>query len=190
MNSILLVIFLLVSTLYLPLNRRPSRYCWKSRLDAHIPLIPVFVFPYILFFPFIAAAIFLLWGTPYEASLLIALIAANALAILFWYLFPNGVLRPEILPHTWLHKTLGMIYRHDGDTNGFPSSHVFVSLICGYFLAVAYPAYVVLTWGSAGFITLSTLFTKQHYVIDLVGGIIMVVPAVSIVYFTGFPVFG
>lgn len=169
-NIVLLIVFLLVSALYVPLNRRKSRYYWASRYDRHIPLIPIFVLPYISFFPYIAFTVGALWNTLYETPLLIALIVAKSIALTFWYVFPNGVMRPEITGNTWFHRFLFMIYRHDRDGNGFPSSHVFVSLICAYFLAIAYPVYTPVIWIIAILIVFSTVFTKQHYVVDVFGG--------------------
>ena len=183
LNIILLLLFLGVSALYLPLNRRKSRYYWASRYDRHIPLIPVFVLPYVSFFPYIAFTVIALWNTQYETSLLITLIVAKSTAMVFWYIFPNGVARPQITADTWLHRLLGKIYRHDKDTNGFPSSHVFISLICAYFLATAYPAYAPLVWIIASLIVFSTVFTKQHYVVDVFGGGVMAALAVFVLAF-------
>ncbi len=190
LNVVLLCLFLAVSALYLPLNRRQSRYYWKTRFDAHIPLIPIFVLPYAFFFPFIAIVVVALWNTQYETAFLAALIIAKAAAMLFWYLVPNGVARPQIDPETWLHKILLLLYRHDKDTNAFPSSHVFISFLCAYFLALAHPAYAVYSWVTGSLIALSTVFTKQHYVIDILGGVGMGIASVALVWWAGLPAFG
>ncbi len=189
LNLFLVLVFLGVSSLYFPLNRRQSRYYWVSRYDSHIPLIPLFVLPYISFFPFVVLAVLALWNTPYETAFLSALIIAKSLAMLFWYFYPNGAVRPQIAAESWLHKLLLLFYRHDKDTNAFPSSHVFLSLLSSYFLALAHPAYAVVSWVTGSLITLSTVFTKQHYVVDVAGGVVMVVLAVTLISLAGFPGF-
>ncbi len=185
LNVLLLLLFLAISSLYLPLNRRPSRYYWESRFDAYVPLVPAFVLPYAFFFPFIAIAIAALWNTPYITPFLAALSIAKAGAMLFWYVVPNGVARPNIDPVTWLHKALIFFYRHDKDTNAFPSSHVFISLLCAYFLALAHPAHAFASWFAGTLITLSTVFTKQHYVVDILGGIGMGFVSIVLVALAG-----
>ena len=173
---LLFITFLLISYLYIPLNKRVSRYYWKSRHDDHIPLIPIFVLPYIFFFPFIGVTILFLWNSLYIDQLLATLILAKVAAMIFWYFVPNGVSRPVISLATWVYKLLAYIYRHDNDTNAFPSEHVYISAICAYFLSIAYPHFSIWSWGAATIIILSTVFTKQHYVIDVVGGFLVALP--------------
>jgi len=182
---ILLITFLLVSYLYVPLNKRQSRYYWKSRHDDHIPLIPVFVLPYIAFFPFIGVTILFLWQSVYIDQLLATLILAKVIAMSFWYFVPNGVSRPVIPLATWAHKLLTFIYRHDEDTNAFPSEHVYISAICAYFLSLGFPALGLWIWGIALLIVTSTVFTKQHYVVDIAGGIFVALPIIILTRMSG-----
>ena len=111
------------------------------------------------------------------------------MAMSFWYLYPNGVSRPTLSGDSWFHGILRAIYRYDDDTNGFPSSHVFDSLLCTYFLALGYHSYAWGIWMTGITIALSTVFTKQHYVIDVYGGIIVFVLSTFITHFFGLPVF-
>lgn len=172
---ILLLVSLSIKSLYIPLNRRKSRFYWKVPFDDKIPLIPFFVIPYIFYHVGVYSSYFLLWHTPYMNSFLLSVIVSYAVAIIFWYLFPNGVYRPILLHNSPMYRLLQLIYKHDGDTNGFPSAHVFMSLICGHFISLAFPFYAGVTWLFAVLTILSTIFTKQHYVVDILGGIIVYV---------------
>lgn len=189
MNTILTIAFLLISALYVPLNRRASRYYWSSWFDAYIPLVPMFVVPYLLFFPFVGLSIAYMWDTRYITSMLVALTLAKIMVLPFWYLYPNGVKRPEVPEDRRLRKLLLTIYHYDGETNAFPSSHVFFSLICSFFLAKGFPSAVLLIWIGASTIAISTVFTKQHNIVDVYGGVIVFVLSVFLTHLFGLPVF-
>jgi len=162
---------------YFWLNRRPARYYWESKFDKRIPLIPLFVLPYISLLPLICTSLYFLRGRELTVFLT-AYLLANLSASLFWYLFPNGVRRPKVNTRSIFSKALGLLYANDQDTNGCPSGHVYGAVICTYFLTRIFLGDIfVLTaitlWGLL--IILSTLFVKQHYIIDVFVGILWAV---------------
>ncbi|MEK7495578.1 MAG: phosphatase PAP2 family protein [Patescibacteria group bacterium] len=173
MNKIfLLILFLFAKSIYVVLNKRKSKYYWKIKFDDSIPLIPIFVIPYIGFYIYIVTTIIFLWNTKYINNFFITYIIAYILAGLFWYFIPNGVKRPIIKNKNIFSKLATFIHKADNDTNGFPSAHVFATLICSYFLSLVFPEYSILIWSVNFFICISTVFVKQHYVLDILGGII------------------
>jgi|SRR3989339_854353 len=173
MNKIfLLIIFLLVKSIYLPLNKRKSKYYWKIKFDDSIPFIPIFIIPYLGYFIFIILTIILLWNTKYINNFFITYIISYILSGLFWYFVPNGVKRPKIYKKDIFSKLTSLIYKYDDDTNGFPSAHVLASFICSYFLLMAFPEWSLIIWIINFLICISTIFVKQHYVLDILGGII------------------
>lgn len=173
MNKILLlIIFLLTKSVYLPLNKRKSKYYWKIKFDDLIPFIPIFIIPYIGYFFYIVTTIILLWNTQFINNFFITYIISYILAGLFWYLFPNGVKRPVITKTDVFSKLTRFIYKYDDDTNGFPSAHILASLICSYFLSLVFPQQLLLIWLVNFFICISTIFVKQHYILDILGGVI------------------
>lgn len=183
-----LIFLLLLKSLYVPLNRRASRYYWQKKIDLFIPLVALFIFPYVAYYPFIVLSFLLLWNSVFFMSFVVSLIVAYAIAELFWYLFPNGVKRPVLENTTFSKKILNFIYAHDNDTNGFPSAHVFVSLLCGYFLYLQFPSALLAIGVVTFFIVISTVFTKQHYFVDILGGLAVSILAVLITHFLGYPV--
>ena len=171
-KTILLVTFLLVKSIYLPLNKRKSKYYWKIKFDYSIPFIPIFIIPYLGYFIFIISTIILLWNTKYINNFFITYIISYILSGLFWYFVPNGVKRPVIVKKDIFSRLTRIIFKYDNDTNGFPSAHIFATLICSYFLYFAFPENLLVNLSVTFLISISTVFVKQHYVLDILGGII------------------
>lgn len=167
---IYLILFLIIKSVYLPLNKRKSRYYWKLKIDDSIPFLPAFIIPYVSYFPYIVVTIVSLWNTHYIFEFFTSYIISYVMAGIFWYLVPNGVKRPQVAGRDILSRLIAYIYKHDDDTNGFPSAHVFATLICSYFLYLAFPIFfpVILFMGIA--IIASTVLVKQHYIVDILGG--------------------
>jgi len=182
---LLLALFLAVKSLYIPLNKRRSKYYWKLSIDDKIPFIPIFIIPYLGYFVFILITIVQLWNTEYLNSFFISYILVYLIAGLFWYLFPNGVRRPLIKRKDPFSKITSFIYSIDEDSNGFPSAHIFGTLICSYFMFLISPNYWLLILITCITICVSTLFTKQHYIIDLIGGIAVFILSVFIALIIG-----
>ncbi len=155
---------------YIFTNRRKSRYSFKTFLDSYINVMPVFVIPYVLLYPLVVYSYLSLSGITLDLYL-IAIFLANIIATVFWYLFPNGVVRGRLNGSSIFSRVINYIYSVDGDTNGFPSGHVFLSVISCYFLYASSNnlLYIVL----ALLISVSTVFTKQHYVVDIIGGLVV-----------------
>lgn len=170
MKFLLALVFVLTMVAYLPLNRRKSTYNFESNLDKHIPILSIFVIPYIAYFPYIVYAFVMLWNTEVFFHFAVCMILMNIINAAFWLIFPNGVKRPEIKPETNLLYVLSLIHYYDGDTNGFPSFHVSHTLLVTFFLTLAGQHFALIIT-IAYLIIVSTLFTKQHYVIDVLGGI-------------------
>src|SRR5688572_24395573 len=126
----LLVVVALTAILYQPLNKRPSKHYWEFKIDSKIPLIPIFIIPYLyFFFPYIFLSFVFLWQSSVILDFLKCFLLANIIACLVWYFFPNGVKRPQLEATGILRKMISGLYKIDKyDTNGFPSGHVYHSL--------------------------------------------------------------
>ncbi len=106
---LLLAVFLAVKSLYIPLNKRKSKYYWKIGLDDNIPFLPVFIVPYLGYFAWIIYSIFLLWNTEYLNKFFISYIISYLIAEVFWYFFPNGVKRPAVKGKGFFKKITSFI---------------------------------------------------------------------------------
>ena len=103
---------------------------------------------------------------------------------LCYVLFPSTVIRREDLevtgPSTWM---LVRFQHLSGPYNVFPSMHfgygVF-SALAGWHYHGLYTGIVLTLW--AMLVGMSTLLTKQHYILDLVGGLAIGVLAFAFLF--------
>lgn len=151
-------------------------------LDDMIPFCEYFIIPYLLWFlyiPLVLAVIFFSSRKEfYQASAY--LFTGMSICLLICTLFPNGQdLRVESFERDNLFTTvMGLIYEADTNTNVFPSIHVFNSI--GAFVILCKSSILRnRIWIKIGsgvlsiLIILSTMFLKQHSVVDVIGGIIL-----------------
>ena len=180
-GSILLIAVIVSWSFYFLLKRSPKHY-WSTPFDKYIPVIPAFVIPYLALFPFVIIGSLLLLRTPLSTEFFVSVFMANTIAAVFWFFIPTGMRRPTMLKKGFLRRCIAWIYQHDGPANVFPSSHVFSSVVCGYYLALAYPLAGLAIWITTGLIAVSTVFVKQHYVLDIFGGLLCATGAIGIAY--------
>ena len=130
--------------------------------DREVPLLPVFVWFYILAFPF--------WAVGY-------LLAARRGKDI---LIPTTNIRPEIPGNTLSEKILALVYSLDGGnspSNLFPSIHCYVSWMCwkGVEGSEKVPKwYQRFSLVFAILIIISTQVLKQHYIVDAAAALLLV----------------
>lgn len=170
-------LLLAAQSLYLPLNRwMTGGVALSTPLDALVPLWPIWVVPYALCWPWWLLAY--LWAAhQMEARLFRALALGTLFTILaamaFYFLFPTYVIRPTLTGSDWASAWLRDIYAADGRYNAFPSGHVYLTTLISLFWARWFPR---LRWWWASLVvivSLATLFTGQHYVLDPIGGALL-----------------
>ncbi len=108
------------------------------------------------------------------------LIIGMTVYIIICYIFPNGLydFRPaELRDDNIINKLVAWLYQTDTSTNVFPSIHVYNSI--GVHVAINKSDKIKSRFiKNASFvlcvlICLSTIFLKQHSIIDVVGGCVM-----------------
>jgi membrane-associated phospholipid phosphatase len=170
---VLLVAWYGVSLLYTPLNHGPNRIFLRTPLDQAIPVVPVFVIPYISLTPYIAVtmALLLLTRVRLFRSAAVAMIAAWLVSYAFYFFLQSYVARPQLTgsdPFTSLIRT---VYAGDQPYNDFPSLHTSLSTIVAIYwwrvdrrIGIVAGAWTLL-------IVASTVLVYQHYLADLAGGL-------------------
>lgn len=150
--------------------------------DAVIPFCEYFVIPYLLWFPFLffIHIYTLLFDVPMFKKLMYFIILSYSATTLIFILFPTEQnLRPLIFERdNSLVEFMKGFYEFDTNTNVCPSLHVvgsfavlFASWNCkGLKSPFMRTVFVVLTV----FISISTVFLKQHSIIDVIVGLILV----------------
>lgn len=156
---------------------------WATQLaiDGLIPFVPEFVVFYLLWFPclfFVGLWLMIQDGQGYRRYICY-LLAAYAVAMVIYLCFPNGQdLRPTLdAPHGICEKILAMLYAFDTNTNVLPSLHVVGAI--GFTAAALDTKTIRHTWVKgvicvlAVLISVSTVFVKQHAVLDVLAGVLM-----------------
>jgi membrane-associated phospholipid phosphatase len=156
-------------------------------LDAMLPLQPVWM---------------LVYGSLYLFALLPLLVvrdgellrrAMKSYVLVMLVAYAGFIAYPTVAPHTdevigsgFAMWSLRLVYEMDQPYNCFPSLHVahsFVSAFACYRVHKGVGG-IALFWASL--VGLSTLFTKQHYVVDVIGGAVSAYAA-YLLFLRGFP---
>ena len=156
-------------------------YSVETRWDAAIPLLPAAIYFYWMFFPFVVVAAFVSRSEDFLRIAVGALLAATIGWVCF-LLFPASLVRPDLatLEPGPTRSLFSLLHWIDDSHNTFPSLHVSTTWICLF--AFWRKRYRWLAAATALAIVLSTMFVKQHTLLDVAGGTvlaILVVPAAS-----------
>lgn len=169
----------------------PDIHILNRSIDEFIPFCEYFIIPYIFWvFYILGACIFMLYkATDKEFHQFgITLIAGMSLCLFICMVYPNGVqLRPNDLPDNIFGTIVNYLYLSDTPTNVFPSIHVFNSLAVHISLTKceALKEHHHIKWFSlitCILICMSTLFLKQHCVIDVIGACGLMVVLYVLIY--------
>ncbi len=151
----------------------------KGWLDAKIPVVSIFVIPYLSFH--LLAAFIVPWLSfkigGYKAFLVngVAIIVGQLCLDVAYAFFQTQVPRtpvPGNSPFDWI--LVHVVYGNDQPLNGFPSNHVtwsVVSIIALWRLRKRAPrtSWILMLWFLL--ILPATVFLHQHYLVDIYGGI-------------------
>ncbi len=151
---------------------------WQFPIDNWIPFNKWFILPY--FFWYLQVYCTIIWLVFSRRTgrmlhrLILALCISTLIGMVFFLAMPTRMIRPEVVGTDLLSAMVSYIYRIDLPYNCFPSMHVFWATVTARFLALAGPRKVwfrLLNYGSTILIILSTVFVKQHYTPDILGGV-------------------
>lgn len=165
--------------IYFLLNHGPAVWNLQTSLDAALPVVPPFVIPYVSLDPLVyfTLIVFLLFRTKVFQSAGLSMLAAFLISYLFYYFFQTEVIRPTLAGSDVFSRMIRDVYAGDNPFNDFPSLHTSVSTILAiHWIRFDRRAGIVASiW--AVLIIASTILVKQHYLADLVGGLLLGVGA-------------
>lgn len=164
------------STQFLCANR--YHYDFTLAFDRAVPVIPQFVIIYLVCYAFWALNYILISrvGKEHFFKFITADYISRLVCAVFFILLPTTNVRPEIVSDSLSTMLLNFVYTVDMPYNLFPSIHCLVSWFCciGLRGVKSVPkAYRVFSCIFAILICISTQVTKQHYIVDLIGGIFL-----------------
>jgi membrane-associated phospholipid phosphatase len=162
--------------LYIPTSERITGGI-EPKLSIDIfPIWPIWVLPYVLCYIlwFLAMAWIILKTEDRSfRSCLAACMLTFAIGVITFIFFPTYVRPATLEGNDVFTVSLRMIHETWGRYGAFPRGHVYITTILTLFFSRWYPRYKLLWMMLLVIISLSTLFTGQHYILDVIGGYVV-----------------
>ena len=178
---------------WLDLTITDPKYIIHSPIDDFIPFNEWFVFPYCSWFLLLAAVTALLWWNDTESydKLCLMMFSGMTCCLILYMVLPNGLdIRPTaeaVGRDNIAMQIMQLLWKADASVNVCPSIHCQSSGCMALAfsqsrLAKGRPGLKVLAWVWAALICASTVFTKQHSILDVVCGLALVAVWVPVLY--------
>lgn len=147
-------------------------------LDHSIGVLEPFVIIYVLAFPFwyLTAYLYLRKDRDHAYRYSLTNVSSKILCAVLFIVVPSTIARPAIESSSFCYRILNIVYATDAPNNLFPSIHCLESWICfrcifdeknaPRWLKISSLVFAVL-------ICMSTVFTKQHVLLDIPAGILV-----------------
>ena len=192
-HLLLLLYWPLYGLLFLYVERfSPTEYYHpvSCALDAYIPFQELFLIPYLFWFVYLIGMLLytLLYDVRAFRRMMYFIIFTYSITILFYLIYPTCQnLRPaEFARDNLLTRFTAWFYRFDTNTNVCPSIHVlgsaaamFAGLDCRAFRRRGRRIALI---AAALLISVSTVFLKQHSVLDVLAALPLCAAAYLLVY--------
>ncbi|HSL28310.1 MAG TPA: phosphatase PAP2 family protein [Anaerolineales bacterium] len=187
---ILIALACCIQMIYIPAsNRLAGGIEPKLPIDI-LPIWPVWVLPYVLcYILWFASMTWVLLKM--EDRLFRAFVAACMLTFglgaLTFVLFPTYVKAATLEGGDIFTVLLRYIHETWGRYAALPSGHVYITTLFALFFSRWYPHHRM-AWGLILImVSLSTLFTGQHYILDVIGGLLVALAGYHVgLWWTGF----
>lgn len=155
---------------------RTDYYVSYMRLDDSIPFVPAFILAYVLWYPYLLVPAAYLYFKDEKAFVRFGafFVASTSICLFVCTVFPNGQdLRPADTGSGFFSWLVARVYGVDTNTNVLPSMHV---VGCAGVVMAAFdsPRLRRARWPLVALgllIVASTVFVKQHSVLDAIWGI-------------------
>lgn len=160
-------------------NNNRGAYNLMTDLDRVTPFLKIFIIPYVIwYFYVVAVMVYLCFNDKklYYKSLITFDVGLVACYIVYFF-FQTTVPRPELIGNDILTKMVSFIYNNDNPYNCFPSIHVLTTYVVmkGINNSLIDNIKARFTINITGIlIILSTLFVKQHVILDAISAILLV----------------
>jgi membrane-associated phospholipid phosphatase len=151
-------------------------------LDLALPLIPVWALVYgALYLFLIVLPVFVVREPEHIRRTFLAYLAVWITAYIVFLTYPTIAPRPEkVIGSGFANWGLRFLYEADPPYNCFPSLHVAHSFVSALTCYAVHRRVGIFATVAASLVALSTLLTKQHYVLDVVAGVTLAYVAYAI----------
>lgn len=142
-----------------------------SMMDWRIPFLSWTIWIYHTQFFFLLVSVWRLKQTAAISRTLYAMAAASLISFAIFFVYPTTLPRAELIDDGLARQAFALLYSIDGPTNCLPSLHVALAWIAALGIGEQQRRWRgwALLW--AALISMSTLTTKQHYLIDVLAGL-------------------
>lgn len=174
-------IFVYQSSIYFGtklVNHNLHHYDLTTSLDEKIPLLPVFSIIYLGCYIFWALNYLLVGrtGKKHFYQFVSCIFISYTLCGLIFIIFPTMIERPDIKVTSLSTALLNYVYVSDTPVNLFPSMHCLISWLC--FIGIRNKKeiprlYQIISLIIAILVCISTVTLKQHFVVDIIAGILI-----------------
>lgn len=154
----------------------------RSRWDGWVPLVPHAAYVYFSGFVLANFAFIPMIASSSTVSIAVGYLAQFAVSLAFYAFYPVRTERPALDLTVRSARLLHEFHRLAGPYNAFPSMHASFGLYSGLWTATWAPVWIgpaVVTWCLA--VVASTVLTKEHTVIDVLGGSVLGIGAFLLV---------
>lgn len=163
-----------VQLAYIPTSERQSGGI-QPRLPIDIfPLWPIWVVPYVLCYPLwfaaFAWAVFKMNDRMFRAFT-VAFLFTCSISVAIFLLFPTYVPAARLTGIDLFTSTLRLLHEDAGRYDALPSAHIYITALLAFFYSLWYPRYRSIWILILVIVSFSTLFTLQHYILDVVAGL-------------------
>jgi membrane-associated phospholipid phosphatase len=177
----------------LDLTVKEPKYIIHAGLDDLIPFCEWFVVPYCSWFLLLAGVTAVLWWQDTAAydRLCLTMFGGMTFCLIVYMVLPNGLdLRPvaeTVGRENWAMSLMRLLWQADAAVNVCPSIHCqstacMAAAFSGSKAAKGKPLYKAVAWVWAALICASTVFTKQHSIVDVACGLAVAAVSVLLVY--------
>lgn len=163
-------------------GRSGTAYAPALGLDGLIPLVPAWALVYgALYLWLILLPVLVIQQRELIRRTVWAYLMVWIAAYICFIIYPTIAPRPELVAGDGFSvRSLRFLYDADPPYNCFPSLHVAHAFVSALALLRVHRTLGVFSLGTASLVALSTLFTKQHYVVDIVGGVVLALAAYTV----------
>lgn len=155
-------------------NHRREPRSLQCRVDDWFTLRPMWIWIYSgIYYPIIIVMIFSFKDMRHFNYTCISFVMLLLVQMAFFVWFPVQTpdeWREQVVGDSLSHRFIRFVQSFDKSSNCFPSMHVSVSTLTAMHLQLNFPFLGSWVWTFPVLIALSALYTKQHYVHDLLPG--------------------
>lgn len=149
-------------------------------VDQAMPFIGWTVWVYSSEYVMLPLAFLLIRDGNNAKALTCALSVAIIISSLVFFWFPTIMIRPKLLGSDIHEQAMKLLHWVDPPTNCFPSLHVSMMILLAVYLSKESKSWGLFSWALAVLVSVSTLTTKQHYFVDVLGGVFVAWAAVRV----------